>query len=353
LIDWSFPISQQIRSSVQYSTKAQDCLLFVGSLDPTIIGDGCGSEQLGDGEESQFADKKEHDMQPSVPTDDKLIKYYTNAIDALWKIARAYYMDGKLSNALHLLRTALQLTESGEIAPRDHLKLLLLYGQVLVVNHLARGDADLLFSTVRQARQIAEATQDQQGIADALSLLGQAHYFTAVVASLKAGTLLNSHQGDGKYDEALAYQQQALKLRESLHDNRGISESYFQIGTVYERWGQYDRAQEYYTKARQIADQYDYPFEKTEPARHLALHALRQGDLDQALTLALQALELREKAGFKPYQPLDHLLIRDVYQAQEDTVNAQLHEQRASAIAEEMGLPELVSSVPSMNKGEQ
>lgn len=293
-------------------------------------------------------------MQSSAPTDDKLTTYYTTVIDVLCEIARAYYMDGKLSNAQHLLRTALQLTESGEVAPRDHLKLLLLYGQVLIVNHLnPRGDADLLFSTVRQAQQIAEATQDQQGIADALSLLGQAHYFTAVVASLKAGTLLNSHQGDGKYDEALAYQQQALKLRESLYDNRGISESYFQIGTVYERWGQYDRAQEYYTKARQIADQYDYPFEKTEPARHSALHALRQGNLDQALILALQALELREKAGFKPYQPLDHLLIRDVYLAKGDTANAQLHEQRASVIAEEMGLPELVSSVPRMSKGEQ
>ena len=292
-------------------------------------------------------------MQSSALTNDKLTGYYTNAIDALCEIARAYYMDGKLSNAQHVLRTALQLTESGEVAPRDRLKLLLLYGQVLIVDHLlAHGDADLLFSTIQQAKQIAEASQDQQSIADAFSLLGQAHYFTAVVANLRAGTLFNSHQGDGKYDEALAYQQQALKLREALHDNRGISESYFQIGTVYERWGQYDRAQEHYTKARQIADQYDYPFEKTEPTRHFALHALMQGNLDQALTLALQALELREKAGFKPYQPLDHLLIRDVYQARGDTANAQLHEQRASAVAEEMGMPNLVSSVPSI-KGEQ
>ena len=46
------------------------------------------------------------------------------------------------------------------------------------------------------------------------------------------------------------------------------------------------------------------------------------------------------------------VMVRDVYQARGDTANAQLHEQRASAIAEEMGMPNLVSSVPSI-KGEQ
>lgn len=185
-------------------------------------------------------------------------------------------------------------------------------------------------------------------MADALSLLGQAHYFTTVVASLKSSVSPNSLQGQGKYDEALAYQQQALELREALHDTRGISESYFQIGVVYERWQQYERAMEYYTKARQIADQYNHPFEKTEPARHFAINALRQGDLDQALTLALQALELREEARFKPYQPLDHLLLRDIYLAKGDTANAQLHTQQASALAKEMGLKDLASSMPSI-----
>jgi len=235
------------------------------------------------------------------------------------------------------------------VKPQHRLKLLLQYGQVLVVDHLlTRGDADLLFSTILQAKQLAEGAQDQQGIADALSLLGQAHYFAAVVASLKSGASPDSPQGQGKYDEALAYQQQALELREALHDTRGVSESYFQIGVVYERWQQYDQAQAYYTQARQIADQYGHLFEKTEPARHFTLHALRKGNLDQALTLGLQALSLREEARFKPYLPLDHLLLRDVYLAKGDTANAQFHTEIASALAEEMGLKALVSSMPNI-----
>jgi tetratricopeptide (TPR) repeat protein len=288
-------------------------------------------------------------MQSSVSTYEDLTKHYIIAIDALCEIAKSYYILGRSSDAQHLLRTSLRLLEASEVKPQHRLKLLLLYGQILVVDHLlTRGDADLLFSTILQAKQLAEGVQDQQGIADALSLLGQAHYFAAVVASLKSGASPDSPQGQGKYDEALAYQQQALELREALHDTRGVSESYFQIGVVYERWQQYDRAQAYYTQARQIADQYDHLFEKTEPTRHFTLHALRKGNLDQALTLGLQALSLREEARFKPYLPLDHLLLRDIYLAKGDTANAQFHTEIASALAEEMGLKTLVSSMPNI-----
>jgi tetratricopeptide (TPR) repeat protein len=284
-------------------------------------------------------------MQPSTPTHDTLAQYYTTAVDALCEIASAYYTGGRLADAQQLLHTSLQLIEAREATPQQRLKLLLLYGQVLVVDHLlTRGEADAMFAAIGQAQQIADAAQDRQGIADALSLLGQAHYFAAVVASLKQGKMPAGAPGQGQYDQALAYQQRALELREALHDTRGISESCFQIGVVYERWQQYDRAREYYARARQIADQYDYAFEKTEPARHIAFNALREGNLDQALTLALQALALREEAQFRPYLPLDHLLIRDIYLAKGDTANAQLHTQQALALAEEMGLDALVSS---------
>jgi tetratricopeptide (TPR) repeat protein len=127
-----------------------------------------------------------------------------------------------------------------------------------------------------------------------------------------------------------------------------MSESYFQIGVVYERWQQYEQSQDYYTKARQIADQYEHCFEKSEPARHFAFQALREGNLDQALALAVEALALREEARFRPYLPLDHLLLRDIYQAKGDTANAQLQTQQALALAEEMGLQALVSSMPNI-----
>jgi len=271
-------------------------------------------------------------MQSSVSTSEELTKHYTTAIDALCEIASACCALGRVGDARHLLGTSLQLIEASEVEPRDRLKLLLLYSKILIVDQLLTfRDADLLFSTIVQAKQIAEAAHNQQGIADAFSLLGQAHYFATVFNS----STLDSPQG--KYEEALAYQQQALSLREALHDTRGVSESHFFIGNVYERWQQNDLAQQHYTNAERIAEQYGHLYERTEPARHLAGLALHRGNLDQALTYALQALSLREEARFQPFLPLDHLLLSSVYLAKGDTVNALLHTEIASAIASEMG----------------
>jgi hypothetical protein len=70
-----------------------------------------------------------------------------------------------------------------------------------------------------------------------------------------------------------------------------------------------------------------------------------KGDLEQALTHALRALSFREAGGFRPYQPLDHISLRDIYLKKGDTANAQFHMQQASTLAEEMGFSTLVSSM--------
>ena len=153
-------------------------------------------------------------MQPSVFTNDDFTRHYTTAIDALCEIARSYFFLGRLSDALHVLRMSLHMVEVGEVAQKDRLKLLLLSGKILTVDHLLhRGETDLMFSTILQAQQIAEATQDQQGLADALSLLGQAHCNATTVTIVKSGALPFGTRGQGQYEEALAYQQQALDLQ--------------------------------------------------------------------------------------------------------------------------------------------
>src|SRR5258706_2299426 len=285
-------------------------------------------------------------MQSSASTNDAFIRHYTTAIDALYEIARSYFFLGRLGDALHVLRTSLHVIEPGEVASRDRLKLLLLYGKVLTVDHLMnRGDTDLMFSTIRQAKQLAEAAQDQQSIADALSLLGQANCNATTVAIVKSGALPFGPQGQGKYEEALAYHQQALGLQEALHDTRGISESHFCIGLLYQFWQQNDLAREHFTKAIQVAEQYGHFLEQAEPHRHLTFDALFKGDLDQALTHAQRALSFREAGGFRLYQPLDHLSLWDIYLKKGDTANAQFHMQQASTMASEIGFSTLVSSV--------
>lgn len=287
-------------------------------------------------------------MQPSVSANNVYTSHYTTAIDALCEIARSSFFLGRLREALHVLSTSLHLIEGGEVAQKDHLKLLLLHGKVLNVDHLlSRGDTDLLFSTILQAQQIAESAQDEQGRASALSLLGQAHCNATTIAIVKSGALPFGTQGQGKYEKALAYQQQALELQETLHDTRGISESSFGIGLIYQFWQQNELAREHFTRAIQVAEESGYVLEQAEPNRHLTIDALFKGDLDQALTYALRALSFREAGGFRPYQPLDHLTLRDIYLKNGDTARAQFHMQQASALASEMRLATLVSSAIS------
>jgi tetratricopeptide (TPR) repeat protein len=136
---------------------------------------------------------------------------------------------------------------------------------------------------------------------------------------------------------------------EKWQQERGGEEVYtlkvlFQ-GLVYQFWQQNELAREYFSRAIQVAEQHGHILEQAEPNRHLTFDALFRGDLEAALTHARRALSFREAAGFRPYQPFDHLALWDIYRKKGDMDNAQFHMQQASALAEEMGLSTLVSSV--------
>lgn len=269
-------------------------------------------------------------MQQAVSSNETLAQHYTNVIDVLGKIAESYYYLGRLDDALKVLQAGIPLIEASEMQPQDRLKWLLQSARLLVADYyLTNQDADRMFSAVLCAREAAESAQDRQRLADALSLLGQAHYY----ATLNGSTSLKGAQG--QYQEALAFQQQALEHREALQDTRGISESLFFIGVVHERWHQHDRAQEYYIKAHQVAEQAGHEREKAEPARHLAGIAwIVKGELDQALVYARESLAIWESLGFQPYLPFAHLLVGDIALAKGDTENALFHCQKAATLAE-------------------
>lgn len=146
-------------------------------------------------------------MPSSLSKQEECSYLYAIAIEACCELAQAYFYLGKLAQAQHLLRALLHLIEASEAMPQARLKLLLLYGQILTSDHfLNETDASLLFEPLEQARQIAETVQDQQGLSDALSLLGQAHYVVTLRARIKSGASLNSSQDQGAYQESLTYQ---------------------------------------------------------------------------------------------------------------------------------------------------
>lgn len=276
-------------------------------------------------------------MNSSIEMNGNISLKYETAITQLGEIAEAYYWNGKASDAKLVLHHSLQLADTEEARPM-RLLILLKLGKILAIEYVyTNADAELMFSTLQEARQLAKDANDRHSTADALSLLGMAHYYV----DLNASASIDS--SSDKYSEALSYQQQALVLREEINDTRGISESFFLIGTVHER-RQQQEALDCYEKALQTAEQNGHFYEKTEPSRHFAFHALMRGDLEQALKFALEALRLREQAGFKPYLPLDHLMVSDIYLKQGDIDNALNHATEASRLAEEMGYKRAISS---------
>ncbi|WP_018754942.1 tetratricopeptide repeat protein [Paenibacillus terrigena] len=263
-------------------------------------------------------------------------KPFDVAVDSLSDIARSYHYAGNSSLALKVLHASIQLPE---LSDTHLLKLLLMEGKIRVFEYLSTNhNPELMFATLRKTRQLTEEVQDRKRAADSLSLLGIAHYFADLNAS---ASVVGTQE---KYKEALDYQQQALQIRDELGDSRGISESLFHIGTVFERWQEIEKALHFYTQAFEIADLSGHIFEKSEPVRHFAYNALIKGDLDQALYQAQLALELRQQSGFMPYQPLDHLLLSDIYLKRVDLENAQLHADKALALANKMGYQRYVSS---------
>jgi tetratricopeptide (TPR) repeat protein len=269
-------------------------------------------------------------MQPAVANTAAFAQRFAQVIDGLCEMAESYYRLGRVDDALKLLQAGMQLLEARDLRQEDGLKLLLQAAKILVgAYHLTNQDADWMFSTTLRAKQLAEAAQDQGRLAEALSLLGQAHY----VATLNRSTTLSS--SPDSYQEALSFQQQALEVREALQDTRGICQSLFFIGVVYERWQQHDRAQDYYLKAIQLAEHAGHQEEKAEPARHLAGIAwIIKGELDQALVYARESLAIWEAHGFQLFFPLAHLLVGDILQAQGDSVQALLQCQQAASLAE-------------------
>lgn len=271
-------------------------------------------------------------MHRPTPPHETVTRLYITAIHTLCEMAEFYYCQGQLDKAQQVLRIASQLGEIGEVEYWGHLKIRLQLARVLIAGYfLTNKDADQMLSAILQAKQLAEAAHFEPGMADALSLLGQAHYYIA----LNGAITLSSSEAD--YSEALMYQQAALEKREAFHDTRGISESLFFVGLVHERQRQYDQAQEHYEKVLQLAGQHGHLFEKSEAARHLGGIAWYRGDLERALVSAQESLALREQISFKLYLPFAHILVGQISQARGDRDHAQSAYQQAFAIASEMG----------------
>ncbi|MEO8972689.1 MAG: tetratricopeptide repeat protein, partial [Ktedonobacteraceae bacterium] len=215
---------------------------------------------------------------------ESVTNHYTTLIQSLCNISEAYLYEGKMDESVNILHIGEQIAKSKEIAPRDVMKLLLQHGKVLVMNYfLTNSDYDAMLSTVLHAQQAAEDVPDEQGKADTLQLLGEVYYYQSLNNEV--------HQ----YERALEYFQQALDRRLVQGDERGISESLFYVGLVYQNGDKPDnqKAFDYFTRSLHIAEKHGYKLEESYAARHIAsilCERERPEESEQALTYALRSL---------------------------------------------------------------
>ncbi|OJW06529.1 MAG: hypothetical protein BGO39_00510 [Chloroflexi bacterium 54-19] len=270
-------------------------------------------------------------MDRTIATTPTLAGQYTAVFEALTEIGREYTSGGQPGAACALFEKARQLFEPGAVPAPARLKLLTGYARSLVTNlFVNHSGEETLAAVLGEARSLAESSSDRLALAEVLNLLGQTDYFISIFGGFV------SDKEKAHYGPALAYQEQALAIRQELEDLEGICESNFFVGLVHERWQERETARTHYNFARELAEQHHFYFQIAETSRHLAGIALAEGDLDAALANSLRELRGREQAGFKPYLPLDHLLLCDIYLLRGELEKALAHAQAALALAEEM-----------------
>ncbi len=270
-------------------------------------------------------------MQSFSTSREAITERYTILFQTLCDISESYYYEGKLDDANTLLKFGNQLFEVKEVGKHDRLKFLLQSGKILTSSIFYEDrDPREALTTLTQAKQLATFIGNEQGEADALDLLGLAYYYKHLMAN------------EGEFNTALTYCQQALERREVLGDQRGISESSFHIGLIYENGDKpnNNQAWAYYSKAYQIARQHGYKLEQSYAARHLGgLHDEIKHDLEQARQYFEESLTLREEIGFKIALPFSHLALGEICAKQSERSVAIMYYQRAEVLGRELDQP--------------
>lgn len=243
------------------------------------------------------------------------------------KLAQSYFMLGHLEKALQIFQMGGQVFHLPEVTQRDQARFLLHYGNMLAARtQFQNAPVEEALAMLEQAKQLATLVDDEQIIAGALDGLGFASY---VAAS-------NKRQGDPIAFRR--YFQEALERRRTLKDELGVSQSLFHLGLTADVLGQRTEAHQYYIQALEIARLHSYAAETSEALRHLGFHEQEKKNFSQALQYFTESLLLRKQMGMSTYLPFSHVVIADIYLAQENLELADAQCQQALELARKMDI---------------
>lgn len=132
---------------------------------------------------------------------------------------------------------------------------------------------------------------------------------------------------------------QAYDLYSLLQDERGMSESLFYRGLVYQRFkSDEDEAFNYFQRAHALLQDKNHPLELSEILRHTGYVYQHRGDLETARVYYEQAVALLEHLGFRVFLPLALFALGNVMMEQGRLDEAALHFERTLSVAQEAPL---------------
>ena len=158
---------------------------------------------------------------------------------------------------------------------------------------LDRGQVDSTLLTVNKARNLGVASDRQNAI-----LL------------LQEGRALD---GKGRYHDAVEKLLESLALSEAVGDGEAIANTYGNIGNVFWRMENLDKAGEYYQKGLDAARENDLTVKSAHLLANLGMVAKEKGEFDKALEAYLQSLEINRSLDNKLDEAIDLMNIGVLY----------------------------------------
>ncbi len=290
-------------------------------------------------------------------------------VDAIREAAIRLEQDGRSAEAVRLLKQLLKVGNS-HLLPVEKARLwAALGGMVWKQGSVAKARV-LAVDAVR----LAEECGSPEALSEALCSLGEITYIEA------------AYMGRGELADAMAHHLRALEIRRETGDRRGESLSLSRIGVIHERMDRHDEAQVCYEKALRIAEELDFPEGMSRPFVHIGAAKERAGDvrgaladyrrsvaavrrahdvralafdlcnvastafrldgeLEPALEMLREALELAEGMEFKLGELRVHQVTGDVYAAAERTEDARREYVAAIDIGDAGGLARFAAFV--------
>lgn len=193
--------------------------------------------------------------------------------EILYRLSR-HYRDGEPQQAIEYGSRALELLRG---LPDGGI-------EIRVLNSMARARVNLgeykkALALGKRSRMLAETSGDREGLAEALTNIGDVHRKT------------------GEYGRSLAFYTDALAIWKTLENKGGIAESFRSIGIVYTRRGDFDRALKYSLDALNLEEALGRRKERAYCLNLVGAIYQQLKKYPQALDYYSRSLEIQERLG--------------------------------------------------------